>query len=482
MQRHAPGVDTSPDPNRWAALVVLLTGAFLAPLDFFIVNVAMPSIRAGLHASPDEVQLVISGYAVVYAVLLITGGRLGDIFGRKTIFLAGLAGFALASAFCGLAWSPTTLILARLLQALTAAAMAPQALASVHALFPPRERARALSIYGVTIGLSSAAGQLLGGALVGADLDGLGWRLIFLINLPISLVAFVAAFPLVRQTRGQHRPRLDVGGVLLSSLALTAFVLPLVEGRERGWPWWTVALLLSTPVLVEAFRRYEIRLAKVGGDPLIAMDVLQSPGLLRGLGAIVTLYAMAAFFLTYSIYLQSGLGFTAFQAGLAIVPFSAGFLAGSTFSPRIARWLGSATPSLGFCCSASGLLATAGLAVWFAGDGTPPWALLAPALVLIGLGMGTTMPTMFRVIVERVEPHRAGLVGGMVNSTLQVSAALGVAVLGGVFFTKLGAGTGAVAISHAFAVTLLGVAACHTAGALMAAGLGQRRVACVSTT
>ena len=482
MQRHVPGVDTLPDPNRWAALVVLLTGAFLAPLDFFIVNVAMPSIRAGLHASASEVQLVISGYAVVYAVLLITGGRLGDIFGRKTIFLAGLAGFALASAFCGLAWSPTTLILARLLQALTAAAMAPQALASVHALFPPRERARALSIYGVTIGLSSAAGQLLGGALVGADLDGLGWRLIFLINLPISLVAFLAAFPLVRQTRGQHRPRLDVGGVLLSSLALTAFVLPLVEGRERGWPWWTVAMLLSTPLLVEAFRRYEIRLAKVGGDPLIAMDVLQSPGLLRGLGAIVTLYAMAAFFLTYSIYLQSGLGFTAFQAGLAIVPFSAGFLAGSTFSPRIARWLGSATPSLGFCCSASGLLATAGLAAWFAGDGTPPWALLAPALVLIGLGMGTTMPTMFRVIVERVEPHRAGLVGGMVNSTLQVSAALGVAVLGGVFFARLGAGTGPVAISHAFAVTLLGVAACHTAGALMAAGLGQRRVVCVSTT
>jgi MFS family permease len=349
----------------------------------------------------------------------------------------------------------------------------------VHALFPPRERARALSIYGITIGLSSAVGQLLGGALVGADLDGLGWRLIFLINLPISLVAFVAAFPLVRQTRGQHRPRLDIGGVLLSSLALTAFVLPLVEGREQGWPWWTVAMLLSTPILLEAFRRYEIRLAKVGGDPLIAMDALQSKGLLRGLGAITTLYAMAAFFLTYSIYLQSGLGFTAFQAGLAILPFSAGFLAGSTFSPRIAGWLGSAAPSLGFCFSASGLLATAGLATWF-GGAAPPWPLLGPALVLIGLGMGTTMPTMVRVIVERVEPHRAGLVGGMVNSTLQVSAALGVAVLGGVFFAKLGTATGSVAISHAFAATLIGVAACHTAGALMAAGLGQRRVVCAA--
>src|SRR5271169_6805085 len=173
-----PSATAAVDPNRWAALAVLLTGAFLAPLDFFIVNVALPSITARLSARPADVQLVISGYAVVFAVFLITGGRLGDMFGRKSVFLAGLAGFALASAFCGLAWSPLTLILARLLQALAAAAMAPQALASVHALFPAHERGRALSIYGITLGLSSIVGQLLGGALVQADLYGMGWRLI----------------------------------------------------------------------------------------------------------------------------------------------------------------------------------------------------------------------------------------------------------------------------------------------------------------
>ncbi len=360
------------DPNRWAALVVLLTGAFLAPLDFYIVNVAMPSITTGLRATPAEVQLVISGYAVVYAVCLITGGRLGDIFGRKSIFLIGLAGFALASAFCGLAWSPDSLIAARLLQALAAAAMAPQALASVHALFPARERGRALSIYGVTLGLPSVAGQLLGGALVGADIGGLGWRLIFLINLPVSVVAFAAAIPLLRQTRGQRRPRLDFGGVLLSSVALTVFVLPLVEGRERGWPWWSLAMLMTTPVFVELFRRHQVRLARAGGDPLIAIEVFQSPGLLRGLGAILTLYAMAAFFLTYSIYLQSALGFSAFQAGLSILPFSAGFLTGSTFSARLGRMMGASAPSLGFALSSTGLVTTAALAAWFPAGIIPP--------------------------------------------------------------------------------------------------------------
>ncbi|MEI9988003.1 MAG: MFS transporter [Aliidongia sp.] len=460
------------DRRRWAALVVLLTGAFLAPLDFFIVNVAMPSISSGLGASPADIQLVISGYAVVYAVFLITGGRLGDIYGRKVIFLAGLAGFALASAFCGLAWSSGTLILARLLQGLAAAAMAPQALASVHALFPPHERGRALGIYGIAIGLSSAVGQLLGGALVGADLGGYGWRLVFLINLPISILAFLAALPLLRETRGQHRPRLDWGGVALSSLALTTLVLPLVEGRERGWPLWSIVMPLTTPLFVELFRRYEIRLAKAGGDPLVAIEIFRSPGLLRGLGAILTLYAIATFFLTYSIYLQTALDFSAWQAGLAILPFTVGFLTGSTLSATIVSRLGVGAPSLGFVLSATGAVASS-----VAAGVAPSWLLLGPAVALIGLGMGMSMPIMVRVIVERVEPHRAGLVGGMVNSTLQISGAISIAVLGGLFFTSLGTRTDPAAVAHGFSITLLAIAACHLTGAGLAAGLGLRRAA-----
>ena len=333
--------------------------------------------------------------------------------------------------------------------------------------------ARALSIYAFTLGLSSIAGQLLGGALVGADIGGLGWRLVFLINLPVSAAAFVAAIPLLRQTRGAKRPRLDLGGVVLSAAALTALVLPLIEGRERGWPWWSLATLATAPLILEAFRRYEVRLAERGGEPLVAIEVFVSPGLLRGLGAILTLYAMAAFFLTFSIYLQAGLGRTALQAGIAIIPLSIGFLAGSLASPRVGIRLGVAAPSAGFLISATGLLAFAGVVTL-----TPPGELpgFAPlALALIGFGMGLSIPTMMRVVVERVAANRAGLVGGMVNSTLQISAAIGVAVLGGLFYAVLGGRSDPAAVAHAFALTLLSVAACHAMGALLAAGLGQRR-------
>jgi EmrB/QacA subfamily drug resistance transporter len=463
------------DPRRWAALGVLLVGAFLAPLDFFIVNVAMPSIATGLHATSADTQLVISAYAVVYAVFLITGGRLGDIYGRKSVFLIGLAGFALASALCGLAWSPASLILGRVLQALAAAAMAPQALASVHALFPAHERGRALSIYGVTLGLSSIAGQLLGGALVGADIGGLGWRLVFLINLPIGAAAFAAAIPLLRQTRGVHRPRLDLGGIVLSAAALTALVLPLIEGRERGWPWWAIALLATAPLFAETFRRYEVWLAKIGGEPLVAIEVFASRGLLRGLGAILMLYAMATFFLTFSIYLQAGLGRTALQAGLAILPFSIGFLVGSVTSPLVGVRLGAAAPSAGFVLSAGGTAALAGLIATTPAGALPAFAPLTLVLSVMGLGMGLSIPNMVRVVVERVAAHRAGLVGGIVNSMLQVSGAMGVAVLGGLFYSIVGRRTDPQAFAQAFTVTLLLIAACHVVGALLAAGLGQRR-------
>jgi len=476
----APSEAETIDPKRWLALACLLVGSFLAPLDFFIVNVAMPSITTGLKSTAADVQLVISGYAVVYAVFLITGGRLGDIYGRKYVFLAGLVGFAVASAFCGLAWSPLALVIGRLFQGLAAAAMSPQALASVHALFPPRERGRALSIYGITLGLSSVIGQLLGGALVGANVDGLGWRLIFLINVPIVIIAFIATLKVLRETRSATRPRLDFGGVVLSCAALTALVLPLVEGRERGWPLWSIVALLSTPFFVEAFRRYEIHLAKKGGDPLVTIEVFQSRGLLRGLSAIMFLYAIATFFLVYSIYLQSALGLDAFYAGLGIIPFSIGFVTGSTFTPLFGRWLGPAATSLGFSFSAIGAVATAIVAAHFPVGVIPPWTLMGPAVMVIGLGMGTSIPTMMRAIVERVEPRHAGLVSGLVNSTLQISAAVGIAILGGLFFTVAGAHVGPGSVTHAFSVTLVGVAVCHACGAILAAGLGPRRHAGVT--
>ncbi len=280
---------------------------------------------------------------------------------------------------------------------------------------------------------------------------------------------------MLRETRSERRPRLDWGGVVLSSAALTAFVLPLVEGRERGWPLWSIVVLLTTPIFVECFRRYEIRLAKAGGDPLIAIEIFEQPGLMRGLGAIMTLYAISTFFLIYSIYLQAALGFTALQAGLAVIPFSVGFVTGSTFCPLFGRWLGRAVTSLGFSLSATGAVAMALIASHFTAGVTPPWTLLGTAVTVVGLGMGVSMPTMMRAIVERVESRHAGLVGGIVNSTLQVSAAVGIAVLGGLFYTVIGAHAVPATVTRAFSITLVGIAICHVGGALLAAGLGQRK-------
>jgi MFS family permease len=225
--------------------VILLVGAFLPPLDFFIVNVALPAIQNELGTSSSADQLVISSYAAVYAVTLITGGRLGDIYGRGKMFFLGLIGFAAASLLCGLAWSPWVLITGRMLQGATAAIMAPQALASVQAIFPEAERPLALSIYGAVFGLASVIGQVLGGILISADLFHLGWRAIFFVNLPVALLVILFGVPLLKETRVQSAQRLDPVGMLLATATLCTLIVPLIEGREAGWPWWTWLLFLS---------------------------------------------------------------------------------------------------------------------------------------------------------------------------------------------------------------------------------------------
>lgn len=225
-------VGSAGDPRRWLALPVLLTGAFLPILDFNVVNLALPAIRHDLNATPAEIEFVISAYAATYAVFLITGGRLGDLYGRKRLFVTGVAGFTLASLLCGLAPSASTLIAGRILQGLTATLMAPQVLASIRVLFPPAEQARALALYGATFGFANVTGQLLGGALVSLRPFGLGWQAIFLINLPIGLVALAGGLAFLRDSRAGQTTRLDFGGVLLLSISLALLIVPLVQGRD----------------------------------------------------------------------------------------------------------------------------------------------------------------------------------------------------------------------------------------------------------
>lgn len=454
-----------PDARRWLALFVLLTGTLLPPLDFFIVNVSLPAMRAGLQASADVSQLVISVYAAAYAVALILGGRLGDLYGRKRVLIAGMLGFGVASVLCGLAPSPGMLVVGRLLQGISAAIMAPQSLASIHALFPAEEKNRALSLYGATFGLASVGGQLLGGVLVSASPWGLGWRSVFLINLPLIIVAVPAAMKLLPESRAERAPRLDVPGALLLAAGLLALVVPLIEGQERHWPWWcTVPLVLSLPVL-SLFWQYEKARERAGGTPLVLPSLLAVRGLRRSLASTFFFYALAAFFLVFAVYEQVGLGHGPLTAGLAILPLGIGFLLGPLCVPYIARRLGSRTASFGMVLEVLGLAMVATLAFADASS----W--LALPLFLTGVGQGIALPALVRLNVDHVETRWAGLASGLVNATLQISAAVSVALFGGLFVAIAPDGASAHDVRLAFAVASLAIGA----SLALAAGLSWQR-------
>ncbi|SAL00329.1 MFS transporter [Caballeronia fortuita] len=435
------------DPRRWAALCVLLTGTLLPPLDFFIVNVTLPVIRSQLGASDALTQLVVSVYAAAYAVTLILGGRLGDLYGRRKVYIGGMLGFGLASAVCGLATSASVLIVGRLLQGVAAAITAPQSLASIHAIFPAEEKSRALGFYGATFGLASVGGQILGGALVSLDLLGLGWRSVFLINLPVIVVAVPAAMKLLSESKAADARQLDVKGALLLATGLLALIVPLIEGREQGWPWWCAVLLSASPLLLLLFWRYERRVELRGGSPLVVFSLFESRGLRRSLLATFFFYALASFFLIFAVFQQSSLGRNALSAGLAILPLGVGFLLGPLLSARLIKWLGAGTPIVGMAMEALGLFATAGMALAAHAN----WLWLP--LFFIGLGQGIALPTLVRLNVDQVPARWAGLAAGLVNSTLQISAAIFVAVIGGLFFTLAPDGASVEAVTSGFAIS-----------------------------
>ncbi|UYZ10891.1 MFS transporter (plasmid) [Agrobacterium salinitolerans] len=452
--RDTSNPDDKLDPRRWMALVILLTGAFLPPLDFFIVNVALPSIREDFRASASTMQLIISGYATTYAVMLITGGRLGDLYGRRNVFLAGIVGFAAASALCGFAWSPAALVAGRILQGFAAAIMAPQALASINAIFPDHEKSKALSFYALTFGVASMVGLFLGGALIALDILGLGWRAIFLINLPVIAVAAPSAFIMLRETRSERPSKLDLGGALLIAIALSALIAPLIEGREQGWPIWLILMLATSLPFFLLFWRHEKHLESTGRDPILAPSLLQNRGLMRGLLAALFFYSLAAFWLIFSVYQQGGLGLTPFEAGLAILPAAVGFVLGPFASERILRVFGRFSAGAGMVLQAAGLFGTTALI----SNGLPQF--LFAALFLIGAGQGIALPNLVKSIVQRVDRTQSGLASGLVNSMFQIGGALAAAIVGGLFFSILGSATDVQSIGRAYSVAAVAIAIC----------------------
>ena len=427
----------APDPGRWKSLAVILSAAFLVGLDFFIVNVSIPSIRSNLHATFAEVQLVIASYGLTYAVLLISGGRLGDIYGRKRMFMWGTAAFTATSLLCGFAPNPVFLIAARALQGIAGALLFPQVLSIMQVTFPPSERAKAFGLFGTVIGTSSFSGNVLGGLLVHANVWGLSWRPIFLVNLPIGVLTVLAAAKFVKESRSPKARRLDLGGVAIMTLALTLLLYPLVQGREAGWPAWAfISIAASLPAFI-AFVQYEKRLTSNGGSPLVELSLFHDRVFVVGLFSGVCFFnTTASFFLISTIFLQNGLSYSAKDAGLTFMSFAIAFLGSSMASMRIQPKLGSRIINLGAALMITGLV----LLLWVTviRGASLTGLQLAPALMIYGTGQGFVMPTLINTILINIKGHDAGSAAGVLSTVQQLSFASGVAIIGTVFFSALG--------------------------------------------
>lgn len=440
-------------PGTRFVLPVVLTGTFMAILDVSIVVVAIPSIRADLHAGYGGAEFVISAYTLTYASLLVTGGRLGDRFGRRRIFIIGLLWFAGASALCGAAPSISVLIGARALQGIGGALMFPQVLAIIQVTFDGQARTRALGVFGSVIGIAAIAGQLVGGVLLALNVFGLTWRPLFLVNVPLGAAAALAAARVLPKDPPEAHTRLDLGGAGLIAVTQLLLTLPLLEGRDQGWPAWMLACLIASAPCLALFLAYERRLAARGDSPLVPLRLFRNRGFAGGVPIAFLFQASYTIFaLTLSIYLQAGLGFSPLHAAAVYTPNAIGFFIASLTAPRLVPLLGRHVLTAGYLIASLGLLAAAAT-VAAAGSGLAGWELAVP-LFIAGLGQGFGMSPMIGTIIAGLEPADAGAGAGVVTMTLQTGNVLGVAAGGLLFSTLLGSGLHGTAYARAYAVVL----------------------------
>ncbi len=449
----------------------MLSGTFLVVLDFFIVNVALPSMQRELHASAGTLQLVVAGYGLAMAAGLVTGGRLGDIFGRRRMFMLGLLFFALASAACGFAPTIELLVAARVLQGLAGALMQPQVLAMIGLAYTGEDRARAFAAYGLTLGLAASLGQLVGGLLIHADLAGQGWRSCFLINVPIGLMALLLAPRVIPPLANAGNSRLDLGGVLLVAAASVAVVLPLVEGREQGWPMWSWLCLAAALPLFAAFVWQQRQLAARGGSPLVAPVLFADGRFVMGLATTLAFYAgNASLYFVLALYLQQGLALDALSSGIVFTSLAIGFFATSIAGGRLTRHFGGKPPiALGALVLAAGhALQFVNVAAWPGHSHIVAW--MVPLLFVQGAGIGMVMAPLASTVLAGLPPQHAGVASGVMSMVQQASNALGVALIGILFYGRLGHAPDAGAYASAFGVALLYLAV----SALLVAVLHRR--------
>jgi EmrB/QacA subfamily drug resistance transporter len=418
---------------------VILCGTFIYVLDFFVANVALPGITRSLHAGPAAVEWVVAGYGLSSAVLLVLGGRLGDRFGRRAMFMTGLAGFTLTSALCGIAPDSGFLIGARIAQGVGGALMSPNVLSILGTVYTGSARVRAISVFGMVMGIAAVGGQLAGGLLIGANLFGLGWRTVFWVNVPIGIAALLLAPRVVPESRGEGRARLDLAGAGLLSVALTAVLLPLLDGREEGWPAWSLACLAAGLVLLAVFARYLRQSARRGGQPLLDPGIFAIRAFRAGLTCQILFWCQqAAGYLLLALYLQQGRGLSPIEAGGVFSVLAAGYLITSVRAPSLTVRFGRRVVATGAVLGALGDLLLA-LAVWHGLPGGPVW-IMFPGLLILGAGQGLCLTPLTTTVLAHADARTVGSVSGALSTAQQAGNAIGVAVSGVVFYGLLSRG------------------------------------------
>ncbi|WP_367322500.1 MFS transporter [Streptomyces sp. HUAS ZL42] len=429
--------DSPTDRRRWFALAIVMTAAFMDLVDVTIVNIAIPSIQRD-GASFSQIQWITAGYALAFAAGLITGGRLGDIHGRKRLFLIGIGGFTLASALCGFAANPEMLVASRILQGGMAAMMVPQVLSIVHATFPAHERGKVFGLFGAIVGLGAVCGPLLGALLTEWNLFGLEWRPIFLINLPVGIAGLILGSRFITESRAPKALKLDLVGVALVTLGLLMLFYPLTRGRELGWPLWGYVSMAGSLVVLAALVAYERRKSARDGSPLIELSLFRVKSFAAGI-AVQTVFgiALGVFFLVWTLYMQIGLGWSPLRAGLTGVPFSIAVstAAGMSVQKLVPRF-GRKVLQAGALVMAAGLL----IYIWESeryGLSIAPWQMALP-LIVMGAGMGLIFAPLTDAVLSGVPREHAGSASGLINTVQQMGNALGLGLVSVVFFGVIG--------------------------------------------
>ncbi|MCT9084627.1 MFS transporter [Streptomyces fulvoviolaceus] len=439
------------DRRRWFALAIVMTAAFMDLVDVTIVNIAIPSIRAEAGASVSQIQWITAGYALAFAAGLITGGRLGDIYGRKRLFLLGIGGFTLASALCGFAANPEMLVASRILQGAMAAMMVPQVLSIVHATFPAHERGKVFGLFGAIVGLGAVSGPLLGALLTEWNLFGLEWRPIFLINLPVGIAGLILGSRFITESKAPRALKLDLVGVALVALGLLMLLYPLTRGLELGWPLWGYVSMGGAFVVFGALVAYEKRKTARDGSPLIELSLFKVKSFAAGI-AVQTVFGvgLGIFFLVWTLYMQTGLGWSPLKAGLTGVPFSIAVSVAAGMSVQIlVPRLGRKVLQAGALVMAAGVL----LYIWESdryGMTIAPWQMALP-LIVMGVGMGLIVAPLTDAVLSEVPREHAGSASGLINTVQQMGNALGLGLVSVVFFGEIPDKLGFAQVGPAFA-------------------------------